>query len=248
MGSVLPWQRNHWPFRWTTATVLITQHHAHTHARTHTEPPFPNLNRTFPHGNHVCFLATAADFCAGGYQCVCVCVCCFIIHCSALSPTGTADRGIRAVWAACNRQQAAWEEKVAMFSSLLTNTHSSKSIVSASPHTHTHTLVKFFWENDEIHPPRVAFLLPRRSPFSPFAWLIVLSPFCQQKIPQETTVIKKCWCWIHIFAFPKCSLTDWGCSRSSTHGGSWRRTHMLFVGLSWRFCARRFVRTWFTVL
>lgn len=44
------------------------------------------------------------------------------------------------------------------------------------------------------------------SPFLFVAWLIVLPCFHQQRIPQETTVIKKYWCWIHLFAFPKWSL------------------------------------------
>lgn len=55
------------------------------------------------------------------------------------------------------------------------------------------------------------------------AWWIVSPSFSQQRIPQETMIIKKYWCWIHLFAFPKWSLTQFGCSRLSLYSSSWHR-------------------------
>lgn len=74
--------------------------------------------------------------------------------------------------------------------------------------------------------------------FLSLAWLIVSPCFRQQRIPQETTVIKKYWCWIHLFAFPKWSLAKFGCSRSSLYSSAWHRTHLSAVGLSQHFSWR----------
>lgn len=102
----------------------------------------------------------------------------------------------------------------------------------------THLQSEKKWQstaNDIIHPWRLTSLLPRVSFFLWPAWLIVSQRFCQQRIPQETKVIKKYWCWIHLFAFPKWSLAKCGCSHSSLYRGTWRLIHILAAGLSQHF-------------